>query len=168
MTLKQHAYLYDATRCIDCRACLVACSVENRVPMNHTRIWVHDLGVQVCVVVGGGNLVRGTGIPAMGMRGDGPGMHGGGPGMGMMMQGRGLERMLDSVNATLSPATGLPAGSVTVARITDLLWPSAVSTVRVADIFMVYCSPRRAAAPPTAAGRRPSPPAGRPALRAAT
>ena len=30
----------------------------------------------------------------------GPGMHEGGPGMGMMMGGRGLERMLDSVNAT--------------------------------------------------------------------
>jgi len=32
--------------------------------------------------------------------GHGPGMHGGGPGAGMMMGGRGLERMLDSVNAT--------------------------------------------------------------------
>lgn len=30
----------------------------------------------------------------------GHGMHGGGPGMGMMMGGRGLERMLDGVNAT--------------------------------------------------------------------
>jgi protein CpxP len=30
----------------------------------------------------------------------GPGMHEGGPGMGMMMGGRGLERMLDSINAT--------------------------------------------------------------------
>jgi tetrathionate reductase subunit B len=38
-------FLIDLSRCIDCRACLVACSVENNVPMNHTRIWVHDLGI---------------------------------------------------------------------------------------------------------------------------
>lgn len=37
---KQHAYLFDATRCIDCRACMIACSVENNVPMNDTFIWV--------------------------------------------------------------------------------------------------------------------------------
>jgi formate dehydrogenase iron-sulfur subunit len=38
--IKQHAYLYDATRCIDCRACMIACSVENNVPMDDTYIWV--------------------------------------------------------------------------------------------------------------------------------
>jgi Spy/CpxP family protein refolding chaperone len=43
----------------------------------------------------------------MGMRGDGPGMHGGG-GMGMM-QGRGLERMLDSVNATAEQRSQIKA-----------------------------------------------------------
>ncbi len=42
---KQHAYLFDATRCIDCRACMVACSVENRVPMNDSYIWVAGQGV---------------------------------------------------------------------------------------------------------------------------
>jgi formate dehydrogenase iron-sulfur subunit len=36
----QHAYLFDATRCIDCRACMIACSVENQVPMNESYIWV--------------------------------------------------------------------------------------------------------------------------------
>lgn len=47
MTRKPHyAFVIDIGRCIDCRACLVACSVENQVPMNHTRIWVNDLGVQ--------------------------------------------------------------------------------------------------------------------------
>jgi tetrathionate reductase subunit B len=47
MDYKPHyAFVIDAARCIDCRACLVACSVENKVPMNHTRIWVQDLGVQ--------------------------------------------------------------------------------------------------------------------------
>ncbi|MEW5870097.1 MAG: 4Fe-4S dicluster domain-containing protein [Chloroflexota bacterium] len=43
---KRYGFVIDVERCIDCRACLVACSVENNVPMNHTRIWVHDLGVQ--------------------------------------------------------------------------------------------------------------------------
>ena len=43
---KRYGFVIDLARCIDCRACLVACSVENNVPMNHTRIWVHDLGVQ--------------------------------------------------------------------------------------------------------------------------
>jgi tetrathionate reductase subunit B len=41
-----YAFVIDISRCIDCRACLVACSVENNVPMNHTRNWVHDLGVE--------------------------------------------------------------------------------------------------------------------------
>ncbi len=43
---KRYGFVIDVSRCIDCRACLVACSVENSVPMNHTRIWVHDLGLQ--------------------------------------------------------------------------------------------------------------------------
>jgi tetrathionate reductase subunit B len=45
-TKRRYGFVIDLARCIDCRACLVACSVENNVPMNHTRIWVHDLGVQ--------------------------------------------------------------------------------------------------------------------------
>jgi formate dehydrogenase iron-sulfur subunit len=40
-----HAFLFDATRCIDCRACMVACSVENTVPMDDTRIWLSGSGV---------------------------------------------------------------------------------------------------------------------------
>ncbi len=43
---KHYGFVIDIARCIDCRACLVACSVENKVPMDHTRIWVKDLGVQ--------------------------------------------------------------------------------------------------------------------------
>jgi formate dehydrogenase iron-sulfur subunit len=35
-----YAFLFDATRCIDCRACMVACSAENQVPMDDTRIWL--------------------------------------------------------------------------------------------------------------------------------
>jgi formate dehydrogenase iron-sulfur subunit len=40
-----YAILFDASRCIDCRACMVACSVENGVPMDDTRIWVSGRGV---------------------------------------------------------------------------------------------------------------------------
>ena len=46
MTDIQHkTFLFDATRCIDCRACMVACSVENKIAMDKTRIWVAGLGV---------------------------------------------------------------------------------------------------------------------------
>ncbi len=44
--IKHHAYLFDATRCIDCRACMVACSVENNIAMNKTRIWVAGIGLK--------------------------------------------------------------------------------------------------------------------------
>jgi tetrathionate reductase subunit B len=43
---KHYGFVIDVSRCIDCRACQVACSVENKVPMDHTRIWVKDLGTQ--------------------------------------------------------------------------------------------------------------------------
>ncbi len=43
---KRYGFVIDIARCIDCRACLVACSVENQVPMENTRIWVHDLGLK--------------------------------------------------------------------------------------------------------------------------
>jgi formate dehydrogenase iron-sulfur subunit len=45
MTEHKHGFLIDASRCIDCRTCLVACSVENNVPMTHTRIWMKDTGI---------------------------------------------------------------------------------------------------------------------------
>jgi formate dehydrogenase iron-sulfur subunit len=45
MTDHKYGFLIDASRCIDCRACLVACSVENNVPMENTRIWIHDTGI---------------------------------------------------------------------------------------------------------------------------
>jgi formate dehydrogenase iron-sulfur subunit len=45
MTAHKYGFLIDASRCIDCRACLVACSVENNVSMTHTRIWIKDTGV---------------------------------------------------------------------------------------------------------------------------
>jgi formate dehydrogenase iron-sulfur subunit len=43
--IKHKAFLFDATRCIDCRACMVACSVENKIDMDKTRIWVAGVGL---------------------------------------------------------------------------------------------------------------------------
>ena len=42
--IKHKAFIFDATRCIDCRACMVACSVENKIDMDKTRIWVAGVG----------------------------------------------------------------------------------------------------------------------------
>ncbi len=44
--INRYAFVIDVSRCIDCRACLAACSVENQVPNEHTRIWVKDPGIQ--------------------------------------------------------------------------------------------------------------------------
>ncbi len=44
--VKKYGFVIDPKRCIDCRACLVACRAENNVPLDHTRIWVYDQGVQ--------------------------------------------------------------------------------------------------------------------------
>jgi formate dehydrogenase iron-sulfur subunit len=44
--IKHHSYLFDATRCIDCRACMVACSTENKIEMDKTRIWVAGIGLK--------------------------------------------------------------------------------------------------------------------------
>jgi Fe-S-cluster-containing dehydrogenase component len=44
--IAHNAFLFDASRCIDCRACMVACSVENKIPMNKTRIWVAGVGLK--------------------------------------------------------------------------------------------------------------------------
>jgi len=44
-TPPRYGFLIDASRCIDCRSCQVACSVQNNVPMNVTRIWIKDTGV---------------------------------------------------------------------------------------------------------------------------
>lgn len=42
---KEYGFLIDASRCIDCRACLVACSVENEVPNDVSRIWIKETGI---------------------------------------------------------------------------------------------------------------------------
>lgn len=41
----RYGFLIDVSYCIDCRTCMVACSVENNVPMDSTRIWIKDTGV---------------------------------------------------------------------------------------------------------------------------
>jgi formate dehydrogenase iron-sulfur subunit len=43
--IRKRAILFDATRCIDCRACMVACSVENKISDTDTRVWVSGAGV---------------------------------------------------------------------------------------------------------------------------
>jgi tetrathionate reductase subunit B len=41
---KRYAFVIDPARCIDCRACLVACRAEWKVPAGFSRIWVHSDG----------------------------------------------------------------------------------------------------------------------------
>jgi len=41
----RYGFLIDASYCIDCRSCMVACSVENNVPMDSTRIWIKETGI---------------------------------------------------------------------------------------------------------------------------
>ena len=43
--IQHKAFLYDATRCIDCRACMIACSVENNVEMGESYIWLSGAGL---------------------------------------------------------------------------------------------------------------------------
>lgn len=42
----KYGFLIDASLCIDCRSCLVACSAEHNVSMSSTRIWMKGTGVQ--------------------------------------------------------------------------------------------------------------------------
>ncbi len=44
--IQHKAFLFDATRCIDCRACMMACSAENNIPANKTRIWLAGVGLR--------------------------------------------------------------------------------------------------------------------------
>ncbi|MEO8391455.1 MAG: 4Fe-4S dicluster domain-containing protein [Chloroflexota bacterium] len=44
-TKPRYGFLIDASHCIDCRSCMVACSVENNVPMDSTRIWIKETGI---------------------------------------------------------------------------------------------------------------------------
>jgi tetrathionate reductase subunit B len=44
-TVPRYGFAIDPKRCIDCRACLVACRAEWDTPLGQTRIWVRDSGV---------------------------------------------------------------------------------------------------------------------------
>lgn len=41
---RRWAMVIEVKRCIDCRACMVACEVENRVPLGKHRNWVGRIG----------------------------------------------------------------------------------------------------------------------------
>jgi tetrathionate reductase subunit B len=43
---KRYAFVIEQDRCIDCEACLVACEVENQVPLGHHRNWVKEAPLQ--------------------------------------------------------------------------------------------------------------------------
>jgi tetrathionate reductase subunit B len=44
MAEKRMGFVIIESRCIDCRACMVACSVENDVPVGYHRNWVNTEG----------------------------------------------------------------------------------------------------------------------------
>ena len=44
-SLPRYGFLIDTSLCIDCRSCVVSCSVENNVSMKSTRIWIQDSGI---------------------------------------------------------------------------------------------------------------------------
>jgi Fe-S-cluster-containing dehydrogenase component len=42
MNDKRYALVIDTRRCINCKACVVACRAENRVPLGHSRDWIGE------------------------------------------------------------------------------------------------------------------------------
>jgi tetrathionate reductase subunit B len=42
-TPKKYAIIIDASRCIDCKACMIACKVENNIPEGSWRNWIRPL-----------------------------------------------------------------------------------------------------------------------------
>jgi tetrathionate reductase subunit B len=41
-TQKKLAMVIDSAKCFNCRACIIACQLENRVPVGHSRNWVKN------------------------------------------------------------------------------------------------------------------------------
>jgi formate dehydrogenase iron-sulfur subunit len=41
----RYGFLIDVSYCIDCRSCAVACTVQNEVPLETSRIWIKETGV---------------------------------------------------------------------------------------------------------------------------
>jgi tetrathionate reductase subunit B len=42
MGKQRYALAIDSKRCINCKACVVACRAENRVPVGHSRPWIEE------------------------------------------------------------------------------------------------------------------------------
>ena len=42
-TPKKYTIVIDASRCIDCKACMIACKVENNIPEGSWRNWIRPL-----------------------------------------------------------------------------------------------------------------------------
>ena len=42
MTGKRYALIIDSRKCINCKACIVACRAENRVPLGHSRDRINE------------------------------------------------------------------------------------------------------------------------------
>lgn len=42
MADKRYALIIDSRKCINCKACVVACRAENRVPLGHSRDWINE------------------------------------------------------------------------------------------------------------------------------
>jgi len=40
---KKYGIVIDASRCIDCKACMIACKVENQLPTGYWRNWIRPL-----------------------------------------------------------------------------------------------------------------------------
>ena len=39
---KRYAIVIDSRKCINCKACVVACRAENQVPLGHSRDWIGE------------------------------------------------------------------------------------------------------------------------------
>jgi len=42
MKKKRYALVLDSRKCINCKACVVACKAENQVPVGNTRNWINE------------------------------------------------------------------------------------------------------------------------------
>src|SRR6266567_1772212 len=42
MQKKRYALVIDSRKCINCKACVVACRAENQVPLGHSRNWINE------------------------------------------------------------------------------------------------------------------------------
>lgn len=42
MQEKRYALVIDSKKCINCKACVVACRAENGVPLGHSRDWINE------------------------------------------------------------------------------------------------------------------------------